>query len=81
MNAFHHIMEAMDENKQFFIDSYLNRAREAMRRLSFTPNVGASHLVVQRRLGYNIIQNRRTTKDKGRQIIGSTNAFLEERPP
>ena len=52
-----------------------------MRRLAFTPNVGAGHLVVQRRPGYNIVQSRRTTEGKGKQIVGSTNSILEERPP
>ena len=46
MNSFPSIMEAMNEKKHFFIDSYPNRSREAMRRLAFKHNVGAGHLVV-----------------------------------
>ena len=80
INDFLEIMESMNEKKQFFIDSYLDRAREVMRRLAFTPNVGASHLVVQKRPGYTIIQNRRATMDKGKQIMGSTIVVLKERP-
>ena len=57
-------MEAMNEKKQLFIDSYPDKAREVMSRLAFTPNVGAGHLIVQKRPGCNIIQNKRATMDK-----------------
>ena len=80
MNTFSEIMDAMNEKKQFFIDSYPDKAREVIRRLAFTPNVGAGHLIVQKRPGYTIIQSRRATVDKGKQIMGSTGAVLEERP-
>ena len=49
MNTFSEIMEAMNEKKQFFIDSYLDKFKEVMRRLVFTPNVGDGHLIVQKR--------------------------------
>ncbi len=48
-------------------------------RLAFTPNVGAGHLIVQKRLGYTIIHSKRAIVDKGKQIMGSTSAILEER--
>ena len=51
-----------------------------MRRLDFTPNVGTGQLTIQKRVGYNVIQNKKTIVDKGKQIIGSTSATLEERP-
>ena len=74
-------MEAMNEKKQYFINSFPDKAREVMRRLGFTPNIGIGQLIVQRRLGYTIIQNKRPTMDKGKQIIGSTSVILEERTP
>ena len=40
------IMEAMNEKKQLLIDAYPDKAREVMRRLTLTPHVGASHLIV-----------------------------------
>ncbi len=46
MSNFPKIMEAMNEKKQFFIDSYPNKDREFMRRLAFTPNIGASQIIV-----------------------------------
>ena len=49
MSTFPKIMEAMNEKKQFFIDSYLDKFKEVMRRLVFTPNVGDGHLIVQKR--------------------------------
>ena len=51
------------------------------RRLALTPHVGAGHLIVQRRLGYNVIQNKRIVEDKGKYIAKLTSAILEERPP
>ena len=51
-----------------------------MKILGFTPNLGAGQLIVQKRSGYNIIQNKKTTMDKGKQIIGSTSVVLGERP-
>ena len=55
MNTFPKIMEAMNEKKQFFINSFPDKAREVMRRLGFTPNIGVGQLIVQRRPGYTII--------------------------
>ena len=46
MNTFPEIMEAMNEKKQFFINSFPNKARKVMRRLGFTPNIGAGQLTV-----------------------------------
>ena len=80
MNTFPKIMEAMNEKKKFFIDSYQDKARKVMRRLAFTPNVGARNFIVQKRPGYTIIQNKKATVDKGKQIMGSTTDVLEERP-
>lgn len=48
MNSLPKIMEVMNEKKKYFIDSYLDRAREVTRRLAFTPNVGASHWLFKR---------------------------------
>jgi len=79
MNTFLEIMEAMNEKKKLFINSFPNKAREVMRKLGFTPNIGAGQLTVQKRLGYTIIQSKKTTMDKGKQIIGSTSAIWEER--
>ena len=81
MNAFPKIMEAMNEKKHFFIDSYPDKAREVMRRLAFTPNLGVGHLIVQKRLGYTIIQNKRVDLDKEKIIMASTSTVLEERTP
>ena len=36
-------------------------------------------MIVQKRSGYNVIQNKKTTVDKVKQIIGSTSDVLEER--
>ena len=66
MSTFPKIMEVMNEKKQQFIDSFPNKSRQIMKRLGFTPNVGASPLVVQRRSGYTIIQNQRPIVDKGK---------------
>ena len=52
-----------------------------MKRLGFTPNVGAGPLVVQRRPGYTVIQNQKPIVDKGKQIVDSTSVVFEERPP
>jgi hypothetical protein len=49
--------------------------------LGFTPNMRAGPLVVQRRPGYTIIQNQRPNVYKGKQVIESTSAVREERPP
>ena len=64
----------------FFINTYLDKAREVMRRLAFTPNVGVGHLIVHKRLGYTIIQNKKATMDKGKIIMGSASTILEVRP-
>lgn len=47
--------------------------------MSFTPSVGLGKLIVQKNSGYSIIQNKRATVDKGKQIMGSTNVVLEKR--
>ena len=51
MNTFPKIMEIMNEKKQLFINTYPDKAREVMRRLAFTSNVGVGHLIVQKRPG------------------------------
>ena len=51
-----------------------------MRRLAFTPNVGVGQIIVQKRPGYTIIQNKRVPVDRDKQIMGSTNTTQEERP-
>ena len=79
MNDFPKIMEVMNEKKQFFIDSYLDKARKVMRRLAFTPNIGASQIIEQKKPGYTIIQNKRAPVDKGKKIMGYTNISQEER--
>ena len=66
MSTFPEIMEVMNEKKQQFIDSFPNKARQIMKRLGFTPNVGVGPLVVQRRLGYIVIQNQRPIVDEGK---------------
>ena len=66
MISFPGIIEAMNKKKQLLIDAYSNRAREIMRRLALIPHVGAGHLIVRRRHGYNVIQNRRIIEDKGK---------------
>ena len=55
MNNFPTIMEAMNEKKQFFIDSFPDKARENMRRLDFTQNVGVGQIIVQKRPCYTVI--------------------------
>ena len=52
----------------------------SLSRLSFNPIIGSGQLVVPRRPGYNIIQNKRPIVDKGKKIIGSTSIILEEKP-
>jgi len=49
MITFLEIIEVMNEKKQHFIDSFLEKNREMMRRLGFTPNIRAGPLVGQRR--------------------------------
>ena len=51
-----------------------------MRRLAFTPNIGVDHIIVQKKPGYTIIQNKRAPVDKGKKIMGSTSIAQEERP-
>ena len=51
-----------------------------MRRLAFTRNIGVGHIIVQKKPGYTIIQNKRALVDKGKQIMGSTSIAQEERP-
>ena len=80
MNNFPKIMEAMNEKKQFFIDSNVDKAKEVMRRLAFTPKVGTAQIIVQRRHGYTIIPDKSIPIDKGKKVIGSTSMVLEERP-
>ena len=80
MNAFPEIMDAMNEKKQFFIKFYPEKAREVMRKLGFTPNTEAGPSIVQKRPGYNVILNQRPNVDKGKRIMESTSAVLEERP-
>ena len=81
MSTFPKIMEAMNEKKQFFINSFPDKAREVIRKTQFTPNIGAGQLTDKKNPSYTIIYNKRTIVDKGKQIIGSTSAILEERPP
>ena len=52
--------------KLFFINSFPKKAKEVMRILSFTPIVGSDYIIVQRRPNYNVIQNKKTTIDKGK---------------
>ena len=73
-------MEAMNEKKQFFIDSFPDKAKEIVRRLAFTPNVGVGQIIVQKRPGYIVIQNKKVPVHKGKKIMGSTNTTQEERP-
>lgn len=63
--TFPEIMETMNK-KHFFINAYPDKAKEVMRRLAFTPNVGIGPLIVHKRLGYEIIQNKRSFVDKGK---------------
>ena len=51
-----------------------------MRRLAVTPNIGAGQIIIQKKPGYTIIQNKRAHVDKGKQIMGSTSTAQEERP-
>ena len=81
MSTFPKIMEVMNEKKQHFIHSFPDKAKKVMKRLDFTPNIGTSRLIFQRRPGYTIIQIERPTMDKGKQIIGSTSVVWVERPP
>ena len=71
MNTFPEIMEAMNEKKKFFIDSFPDKAKEIMRKLAFTPKVGVGEIIVQKRLGYTVIQNKKVYVDKGKQIVKS----------
>ena len=80
MNNFPKIMEVMNEKKQFFINSYPDKAKEVMRSLAFTQNIGVFQIIVQKKPGYTIIQNKRALVDKGKKIMGSTNIAQEERP-
>ena len=80
MNNFPEIMEAMNEKKKKFIDSFPDKAKEIMRKLAFTPKVGAGEIIVQKRPGYTVIQNKKVPVDKGKQIVESTSQIQEERP-
>lgn len=51
MTTFPKIMDVVNEKKLFFINSFLEKAKEVMRRLSFTPTIGSGQLVVQKRPG------------------------------
>ena len=66
MSTFPEIMEVMNEKKQHFIDSFLDKAREIMKKLGFTPHIGAGTLIVQKKLGYTIIQDQRPIVNKGK---------------
>lgn len=79
MSTFPEIMEVMNEKKQHFIYSFLDKARETMRRLGFTPSIGVGPLIVQKRSGYTVIQIQRPIIDKGNQIVKSTSVVFEER--
>lgn len=79
VTTFSKIMEVMNEKKLFFINSFLEKAKEVMRKLSFTPTEGLRKLIIQRRPGYNVIQNKRATIDKGEKIPRSTGVVPEER--
>ena len=52
--------------KTFIIISFPEKSREIMRRLSFTPVVGSGQLVIKKRLGNSIIQNKKATLDNGK---------------
>lgn len=80
MSTFPEIMEAMNEKKQFFIDSFPDKAREIMRRLTFTLDVGVGQIIVQKKPSYIVIQNKRAPIYKGKQIMGSASIAQEERP-
>ena len=78
MIIFPKIMETMNEKKQFFINSFPNKFIEVMKRLTFTPIVGIGHLLLQKGPSYDVIQSKRATMDKGKQIVGCTSVSLEE---
>ena len=80
MNNFPEIMEVMNEKKQFFINSYPDKAREIMRRLAFTPKVGTGQITIQKKPGYTVIPGKKVPVNKGKQVMGSTSMVLEERP-
>ena len=46
MSTFLKIMEVMNEKKQHLIDSFPDKAREIMRKLGFTPNIGVGPLTM-----------------------------------
>ena len=50
-----------------------------MRRLAFTPNIGVGQIIIQKKLGYTIIHNKRVPVDKGKQIMGSIGIAQEEK--
>ena len=51
-----------------------------MGRLGFTPNIRAGQLTIQKRSGYTIVQNKKNTVDKAKQIIEASSRVLKERP-
>lgn len=47
MITFPEIMETMNDKKYFFINAYPDKAKEVMRILTFTPNVGVGHFILR----------------------------------
>ena len=79
MSTFLGIMEAMNEKKKFFIDPFPDKAKEIMRRLYFTLDIGVGQIIVQRKLGYTVIRSKRAPVDMGKKIMGSTSSAQEKR--
>ena len=80
MITFAEIMETMNEKKALLINAYPDRAREVMKTLSFTPAVGSGQLVIQKKLGYNIVKTMEQIVAKGKEKVGSTSSLLVKRP-
>lgn len=56
MTFFVEIMNTLNEKKSLLIKTYLDRVREVMKQLSFTPDVGSGQLVVQKRTSCNVVK-------------------------
>ena len=64
MITFPKIMETMNEKKQFFTNTFLDKAKEMMRRLAFTPTARTGKLITQKRLDYDVNLNKKASVDK-----------------
>lgn len=80
MTMFGEIMDTMNEKKYLLIRTYPDKEIEVMKGLSFTPYMGLGQLVIEKRVGYNIVKIGEQADTKGRGKMGTSTSVLSKRP-